>query len=143
MNPSLSTAEVSQKLACLMAGVRWSPAASASGALGWAGAGQALTFTFLKQAQKTSSSGMVGHGELAGPGRAALGTGVSLSRDQARGDRELSESQIWPCAPSAGSVRTGERRRAGAVQSSARLHPGRLLEGRPREGRREGARERG
>lgn len=138
LNPRLPTAKVSQKLARLMASAHWSPAASASGALGWAGAGQPLTFTFLKQAQKTSSSGMVGHRELAGPGRAALGTGVSLSRDQARGDRGLSESQPWPCAPSAGTARGGERRRAGAGPSRARLASTQGASWRAGQGREEG-----
>lgn len=100
----------------------------------WAGSGQPLTFTFLKQAQNTSSRGMMGCGELAGPSRVLLGTGLSLSGDQATGDQRLFESQPWPRAPSAGSARRGKRRRAEARAQLA-CTPG------ASKGRKEGERE--
>jgi hypothetical protein len=46
-----------------------------------------------------------GRGELVGPGKALLGMSLSLSGDEARGDRGLGKSQPWPCAPSASTVR--------------------------------------
>jgi hypothetical protein len=59
---------------------------------------------------------------LVGPGKALPGMSLSLSGDEARGDRGLGKSQPWPCAPSASTVR-GEAE-SSSCQSSVALTAG-------------------
>lgn len=99
---------------------------------------QTLTFTFLKQAQNTSSRGMMGHQKLEGLSRTLLGLNP-LSRRKAKRVPGLCESQPYPCAPSA--ALGGERQTAAACSAQRQAPPGEWRE--EKTGKREGGRERG